>query len=93
MNDKIKQLQAEIEREREKMRNCNHDFDKPFYNPETKMEPTGFRQVAQGSDIWTESTGYTEKSIPRWTRKCKICGKEEHTYKEKPIIKGYEPDF
>lgn len=93
MNDRIKELQREIELEKSKMTNCNHEFGKPYYNPDTKTEPYGFRQVAHGSDIWTEAEGYREVKVDRWSRKCKKCGFEEHTNKQKPIIQGYEPDF
>jgi hypothetical protein len=38
MNDKIKSLQREIEREEQKMRNCNHSFGDSFENYETQRE-------------------------------------------------------
>jgi len=39
------------------------------------------------------ANGYRDVTVPRWTRVCALCGKEEHTYKQKPIVKGYEADF
>jgi len=93
MNDKVRQLQKEIEVEKRRIANCKHNFCKAYYNPDTKMEPYGFKQVAHGSDVWTEAEGYREVTVDRWTRKCEKCGFEEHTNKQKPIIKGYEPDF
>jgi len=93
MNDNIRKLQEQIEAEKRKISNCNHVFDNSFYNPETIREPYGFKTVGQGSDVWTEPEGYRDVKKDRWTRKCKVCGFEEHTHSQKPIVSGYEPDF
>ncbi len=93
MNDNIKRLQAQIEAEQSKIRNCKHDFDKSFYNAETTREPYGYEMVGQGSDVWYEPKGYRDVKKDRWTRKCKVCGFEQHTYNQKPIVTGYEPSF
>lgn len=93
MNDNIKKLQEQIEIEKRKISNCNHDFGKPYYNAEIVREPYGHKMVTQGSDIWYESEGYHDVSKDRWTRKCKFCGFEQHTHSQKPIISGYEPSF
>ena len=93
MNDKIKDLQRQIEAEKNKMNNCSHEWGEGKSNPETKREPYGHRMVTQGSDVWGEPEGYRDVTVPRWTRVCALCGKEEHTYKQKPIVKGYEADF
>lgn len=93
MNDKIKDLQRQIEEERRKIANCKHDFNKSFYNPETVKEVSSYKMVAQGSDVWSEPDSYKETQKPRWTRKCKHCGLEQHTYKQSPIISGFEPSF
>ena len=93
MNDKIRDLQKQIETEKTKMSRCNHDFDKPFSNPEDKLEPYGCQTIARGGDVWHEPEGFRHVDVPRWTRKCKLCGFEEHAYSQKPIVSGYEPDF
>jgi hypothetical protein len=93
MNDKIKELQKQIRREEEKINNCSHDFGEPYSDPETIREAYGYETFAQGSDIWSRPTGYRDVKKQRWARKCKSCGFIEYTYKQKPIIKGYEPDF
>lgn len=93
MNDKIKMLQEQIEAEKRKIANCKHVFDKPFYNAETIKEPYGHKMVAQGSDVWYEPQGYHDVKKDRWTRKCTICGCEQHTDKLKPIVSGHEPLF
>lgn len=93
MNDKINELRRQIEIEETKIRNCNHDFGVAYYNPTTERKPYGYRIVAQGSDVWGESEGYRDVKVDRWTRKCKLCGFEQHTDKQKPIISGYEPNF
>ena len=92
MNDNIRRLQEQIEAEKRKISNCQHDFDKPFYNSETTLEPYGYNVVARGSDVHYENA-YRKVKKDRWTRKCKICGFEQHTYKQKPIISGHEPSF
>ena len=93
MNDKIRDLQKQIVAEKSKIANCKHDFGKPISNPEIKTEPYGSKMEAQGSDVWFVPEGYHKVSKPRWTRVCNICGFEEHTYKQKPIITGHEPQF
>ena len=93
MNDNIKRLQEQIEAEKRKINNCQHNFDNSFFNPETTREPYGYRMVGRGSDVWGEPEGYRDVTKKRWTRKCKICGFEQHTYNQKPIISGHEPAF
>lgn len=93
MNDRIKQLQEEINAEKRKIDNCQHEFGDAYNNPETVRESYGYRTVAQGSDIWAEPEGYRDVIKPRWTRKCSKCGLEQHTNKKKPIITDYTPDF
>ena len=93
MNDNIRKLQDQIRAEENKIRNCKHIFGKPFSNPEIIREPYGFTTVGRGSDVWTEPEGYRDVSRPRWTRVCTECGTEEHTYNQKPITIGSEPDF
>lgn len=93
MNDKIKQLQEQIEIEKRKISNCKHIFSNTFYNLYTEKEAAGFEMKAQGSDVYYEPTYMKDVTKPRWTRKCKICGYEKHTEKQKPIISGNEPDF
>ena len=93
MNDNIKRLQEQIEAEKRKISNCKHDFDKAFYNAETVKEGYGSVQDGAGSDPHWSYAGYRDVKKDRWTRKCKICGFEQHTYSQKPIISGHEPSF
>lgn len=93
MNDNIRRLQEQIEAEKQKISNCNHDFDKPYYNAEINKEAYGYKMIAHGSDVWYEPEGYRDVKKDRWTRKCKICEVEQHTYTLKPIITGQEPSF
>lgn len=93
INDKIKQLQSEIAKEQEKIRNCKHQFGEAFYNPETIKEPYGYKMITQGSDVWGEPEGYRDIQKPRWTRKCSACGLEQHTYETEPIVTGTKPKF
>ena len=93
MNNRIKELQAEIERERRKIASCKHEYGKPFYNPEKVKEAYGYKPVAHGSDVWGEPEGYRDVDKPRWTRVCIHCGNEDHTDKQKAVVVGHEPDF
>ena len=93
MNQKIRDLQDQIKIEETRIRNCNHEYDDPFSNPEESKEAYGSKMVAQGSDIWPEPEGYRDVTIPRWTRICAECGNEQHTYKKKPVVSDYVPDF
>jgi hypothetical protein len=92
-SEKIRQLQEEIRRNEERMRNCNHAWDKPFFNPETIREPSGYKFEVHGSDAWETPTSFHDVQKRRWTRKCLKCSFEEHTYEQKPIVTGYEPKF
>lgn len=93
MNKKIADLRAQIREEEKKMANCHHEFGTPFFDPETVTEPYGYKTVGRGSDVWTEPEGFHEVQKKRWTRVCTKCGKEEHTYKQVPIVSGYQPEF
>lgn len=77
MNQKIRKLYDLIADERKKIALCNHDYDEPFYNPETTKKAS----VHMGSDIWTENVNFHDVIKPRWTRICKKCGCEDHTEK------------
>lgn len=93
MNERIKQLQAEIQAEERKITQCRHDFCKSKYDPETVKEGYGSVQDGAGSDPHWSYEGYRDVKKDRWSRKCSICGHVEYTYKQKPIIQGYEPTF
>lgn len=92
-NQRIRDLQREIERERTTMAGCNHTFGKTNYNPYTVQEPYGSRGVGQGSHFWTEPEGYRYITKDRWTRICEKCGYENHTMKQKDVVLKQEPDF
>ena len=92
MNDKIRDLQRQIEREQELIKNCGHSFDEPFYNPEKTKEPI-YEMRWQGVDHYHEIVGYRDKSTSRWTRKCSKCGYEQHTYETEPVITSHKPKF
>lgn len=91
--DKIKELQRQIENEQYIITNCKHEYNDPYFNPDTVQEGYGRVQVGSGSDPWWNYEGYRPVKVDRWTKKCKLCGHEVHTKSTKPIIKGFEPDF
>lgn len=92
-SERVRKLQDDIKAEQQRMRRCAHAFGEAYYDPHTVTEGYGSKFVTQGSDCWTEFAGYHEVSKARWTRRCKLCGYEEHTDQRKPIVQGYEPDF
>jgi len=91
--DRIRDAREAIRQAEEEIRRCQHTPGEPFYNPEKKMEGYGLKTVGQGSDVWSEYTGYQEVLVPRWTRRCTKCGNEEHTYEQEPIVVGQQPKF
>lgn len=93
MNDRIKQLQKEIELERIKMDNCVHVFSDPYYNPEDVSVGYGSVQDGAGSDPHWSYAGYRTEKVDRWSRVCEKCGYTQHTYKQEPIVSGYKPKF
>ena len=93
MNDRIRELNKLIEAEKAKINSCKHEFGTTVFDPEKVREGYGYKVVAHGSDVWGEYAGYHNVDKPRWTRKCKLCGFEQHTYKQKPIVSGFEPEF
>jgi hypothetical protein len=93
MNEKIERLQAEIAAEERKIANCNHKFGKAIYDPETIKVGYGSVQDGAGSDPHWSYAGYRDEKKDRWSRKCKLCNYVEYTYKLKPIVKDYEPEF
>lgn len=93
MNDRIKELQDLIKQEENKIAYCKHDFDKAFYNPETKKEISSYKTIRQGVDSWGIPDGWRDVKVDRWSRKCKLCGNIEHTYTKEAVISSYEPKF
>jgi hypothetical protein len=93
MNDKIRLLQEQIEVEKRKISNCNHNFGMSYYNHETVSEGYGSVQDGVGSDPHWSFAGYRDVKKDRWSRKCLNCGFEQHTNKQEPIISGYKPSF
>ena len=93
MNDRIKELQQQIELEQNRIRSCKHQFGTPYFDTETVIEEYGYKIVGQGSDVWGEPEGYRQVEKPRWARECSECGLIEFTYNTKPIIISNEPLF
>ncbi len=91
--ERINELRQEIGRLQRDIDCCNHTFGQPFSNPEKFMEGYGSKLVHQGSDAWSEFEGYREAFKPRWTRTCTKCGFQQHSYKRKPVVSDYVPDF
>lgn len=94
MNEAIRKLQAQIDIEKHKIASCHHQWKASFFNPEKVREGYGFVTVGRGSDMWHEYAGYHDVEKPRWTRICRLCDKEDHTYEQVPVKPiAYEPKF
>lgn len=69
---------------------CKHEWEEVKYDPETINEPR-YETRWQGVDCFPEIVGYREKTVARWSRTCRKCGKVEYT-KEQVAVK-YELKF
>ena len=90
--DKIKQLQSEIEKCQNEIKNCKHIWGNIIFDSETVKEPIYDHLEPCGSDPYPVFR-WVDKTIPRWSRKCKECGKVEHTYTEEIVSVKKEPKF
>ncbi len=93
MNSRIEELRKQIELEESKIRNCNHSFNEPIYDPETVKEGYGSVQDGKGSDPHWGYAGYRDVQKDRWSRKCLVCGFKQYTYNQEPVITKYKPKF
>ncbi len=91
----LEDLKAEVRKIELAQSLCKHEWNEPVYKPYEK-ERTTFELVPFGSDPYVKEvgTGSFDK-IKRWTRTCKICGKEESTEElcDKVILSRKEPKF
>lgn len=90
---KIEQLQRDIIREQQALKDCKHDWSEGKYDPQAIRVPYGQKNVGKGVDIWFEPEGYRDSTKDRWSRECKKCGKIEYTYTQEPVIVGHKPSF
>lgn len=91
--EKQEQLKREIAQSEARMNSCKHDFATPVYDAEeVSVQDDRAGYECHGSDRWPKLSFHKENK-DRWSRECKICGKKEYTYKQEPVIKGYEPRF
>lgn len=91
--EEIKNLQYKIDRLKQEMSRCPHDWNKPKYDPETIKESYGHKTVVQGSDVWLEPEGYRDSQKDRWSRECKECGYKEFTYTQEVVSVEKQPKF
>lgn len=85
-----KEYEDKLSALRKEQSNCTHVWGDVKYDPEIQKIPK-FEDRYVGSDYIPEFVGYDEKTIDRWSRTCKKCGKVEYT-KEK-VATMYEPKF
>lgn len=93
MNDKIKELQRQIEQENKKIASCRHEFGDSYYDPDYKMVPYGGHYEGHGSDPTWVPDGYEKKEFPQWSRKCNKCGLIQSTTEREAVVTSYKPKF
>ncbi|HWY36085.1 MAG TPA: hypothetical protein VNX68_15680 [Nitrosopumilaceae archaeon] len=91
--EEINELQSKINQLKNNISNCKHDWTEAKYDPETVKEGYGYKQVAQGSDVWGEYEGYRDVKKSRWSRKCKVCGHIQYTDKQEIVEVKKQPKF
>ena len=75
--------------------NCKHEWTEPRYDPEEKTEflPDLAKGLqGKGSDPYYD-TYASKKTVPRWSRSCKTCGKVEYTHNETVVEVKKAPKF
>lgn len=94
---KIEQLKTELNSLNVQVSNeqgsCSHNWSEAFYDPTTKREPSDYKLVGHGSDVYYEPTGYHDIQVPRWSRTCTKCALKQTTTEQKPVNIKYEPSF
>ena len=76
--ERLKEKVAELER---KQRACNHEWNKPVYDPETK-EIKRIEFIEMGSDSHHEEVGTgLYENVDRWSRVCQKCGKKSWIFR------------
>lgn len=94
MNDKIKDLQWQIEREQHRISNCSHEFGDTYSDPIIKSVPsTSGHYEGHGSDPYWVPDGYDKKEVAQWSRKCIKCGLIQSTTVREPVVTSYKPKF
>lgn len=81
----VEALEAELRARKQALSaaecNCRHDWGKVVYDPVVREAYTdpGDRPGTMGVD-WRGPVHVPREETPRCTRKCKLCGKVEHTF-------------
>ena len=84
----IEDLERNIKELKRQQAICKHSFGEPYSDPETKrVEYHTGGYTTQGTHI-NYNTTYREVKVPRFARKCKLCGKIQHTYEMVNIAKA-----
>lgn len=86
MNQKILDLQKQINEEQAKIATCKHSFGKVEYDPYVTQEPYGYKLEGHGSDVYSVPEGYRAVTKDRWKRVCTVCGYIQYTEKRERIV-------
>lgn len=95
LQDEIKELERKLMELKRQMQLCNHRFDMPRQNTYISKEEyhTGRYEQNVGIHMWP-IMAYRDVTKVRWTRKCTLCGLEQHTEKQKAVSPPQlAPDF
>ena len=74
--ERLKEKVAELEKQQLV---CNHEWEEPKYEPEEQDE-VRYETEWHGVDCCYKAVRVGSKTVPRWSRVCKKCGKREYTY-------------
>jgi TolA-binding protein len=84
--DKMNDLQSQINQLKISIKNCKHDWSEAKYDGEIeKVQDDRMGYEGHGADRWPVYSFHDEEKA-RWSRKCKICGHKEYTYKQETVI-------
>ena len=75
----IEALQTRINILKKQQNVCNHRWSQPLYNAEKYNDQIVNGYSTHGVHL-EPKISYVSKTKDRWTRKCAICGLEQHTY-------------
>ena len=91
--NKIKQLQNEIESLKRQQSNCNHIWNDAKYDAEeVSVQDDRGGYETHGVDRWAVPSFHKETK-DRWSRECSKCGLKQYTYQNEAVVTKREPKF
>lgn len=93
MKTELELAEEKVRELKRKQANCEHEWEDAFYDP-FEREVIEYEYRWKGVDCFPVPvrTGIF-KTVERYSRICKKCGKKESTTEIEPIIVGTKPKF